>query len=175
MLASGVARARFILRLVPILGTCRATEAAIEALARQVLGPVFPPASTASYSVLFKTRNNGSLGREDVIRAVGGVVKGLAGGTTVDLKAPMIAIVVEVVRAVALVGVARDYHGARRKYNLVELVRPEGEGEGKETSAIEEKKEEESEVKTETTEEMKTEECEEKSESKEHTKEAEET
>jgi len=179
VLASGLARARFILRLLPILGTCRAQEAAIEALAREVLGPVFPPDSTATYSILFKTRNNGSLGRDDVIRAVGGVVRGLAAGTSVHLKAPAVSIVVEVVRAVACLGLARDYHGARRKYNLVELVRPEGEGkgekEGKETLATIEKKAEESEDKSELPEEIKTDESEEKSEPKEDTEEAGET
>jgi len=175
VLASGLARARFILRLVPILGTCRAQEAAIEALAREVLGPVFPPDSTATYSILFKTRNNGSLGRDDVIRAVGGVVRGLAAGTSVHLKAPAVSIVVEVVRAVACLGLARDYHGARRKYNLVELVRPEGEGKGEKEGKETLKKAEESEDKSELTEEIKTGESEEKSEPKDEPEEAGET
>ena len=46
--------------------------------------------------LLFKTRNNGSIGREDVIKLVGNVVRNLEGESSVDLKSPDLAIIVEV-------------------------------------------------------------------------------
>jgi len=126
ILETGVARARYILRLIPIVATCKAHEKNIEETLALVLPPFFPPGSTTSYSVIFKTRNNGSIGREEVIKMVGNAVRNLDGESSVDLKSPDLAIIVEVVRAVCCIGVAHSYFG-KRKYNLVELVRPEQE------------------------------------------------
>jgi len=126
ILETGVARARYILRVIPIVATCKAHEKNIEETLSLVLTPFFPPGSSTSYSVIFKTRNNGSIGRDDVIKLVGNVVRNLEGESSVDLKSPDLAIIIEVVRAVCCIGVAHNYF-AKRKYNLVELVRPEEE------------------------------------------------
>jgi len=126
ILETGVARARYILRLIPIVATCKAQEKNMEETLALILPPFFPSGSSNSYSVIFKTRNNGSVGREDVIKMVGNAVRNLDGESSVDLKSPDLAIIVEVVRAVCCIGVAHDYFG-KRKYNLVELVRPEQE------------------------------------------------
>merc|ERR1712079_525555 len=56
ILDTGVARARFILRAIPIIATCKAHEKNIEETLSSVLGPFFPPSSSTSYSVIFKTR-----------------------------------------------------------------------------------------------------------------------
>ena len=45
-----------------------------------------------------KTRNNGSVGRDEVIKMVGNVVRNLEGESSVDLKTPDLAIIVEVVQ-----------------------------------------------------------------------------
>ena len=45
-----------------------------------------------------KTRNNGSIGRDEVIKMVGNVVRNLEGESSVDLKTPDLAIIVEVVQ-----------------------------------------------------------------------------
>ena len=44
-----------------------------------------------------QTRNNGSVGRDEVIKMVGNVVRNLDGESSVDLKTPDLAIIVEVV------------------------------------------------------------------------------
>ena len=44
-----------------------------------------------------KTRNNGSVGRDEVIKMVGNVVRNLEGESSVDLTTPDLAIIVEVV------------------------------------------------------------------------------
>jgi len=125
ILETGIAKARYILRMVPILGTCKAHEKNIEDLAKTALPQVFGNDSKLSYSILFKTRNNNSVGREEVIKILGAVIRELPGETSVELKTPDVAIVVEIVGKVCCLGVARDYFGQRRKYNLVELLRME--------------------------------------------------
>jgi len=122
ILATEAARARYILRMVPILGTCKAHEKNIEELAKTVLASTFPEGSTNSYSILFKTRNNGSLGREEIIKMIGTVIRELPGTTSVDLKCPDVAIIVEIIRNVCCIGTATEYFGRRKKYNLVELL-----------------------------------------------------
>ena len=74
----------------------QAHEKNIEETLSQVLGPFFPPGSSTSYSVIFKTRNNGSIGRDEVIKIVGDAVRNQEGDSSVDLKSPNVAIIVEV-------------------------------------------------------------------------------
>ena len=46
--------------------------------------------------MIFKTRNNGSIGRDEVIKIVGDAVRNQEGDSSVDLKSPNVAIIVEV-------------------------------------------------------------------------------
>ena len=46
--------------------------------------------------MIFKTRNNGSIGRDEVIKIVGDAVRKQEGDSSVDLKSPNVAIIVEV-------------------------------------------------------------------------------
>ena len=46
--------------------------------------------------MIFKTRNNGSIGRDEVIKIVGDAVRNQEGNSSVDLKSPNVAIIVEV-------------------------------------------------------------------------------
>jgi hypothetical protein len=68
MAAGGEQRARFILRLVPVLGTCKAFDKNMEELARGILADQLPTEGSPSFCVLFKTRNNNQVRREDTIR-----------------------------------------------------------------------------------------------------------
>ena len=52
--------------------------------------------NVGSHIEILKTRNNGSVGREEVIKLVGNVVRNLDGEASVDLKSPDLAIIVEV-------------------------------------------------------------------------------
>jgi len=119
---TGSQRSRFILRLIPILGTCKAYDKNIEELAENIFSEVLMDDSDLSYSILFKARNSNQVSREDVYNLVGGVVRRLPGKTRVDLHSPDLCIVVEVIRSVCCIGLVRNYFG-RRKYNLVELVK----------------------------------------------------
>ena len=117
-------KARFILRMIPILGTCKAYDENIEKLADKILSNIMKEGTEMTYSILFKTRNNNNVFRDDTIKLIGGVAKSQAGKTSVDLKNPDICVVVEIIRTVCCLGIARNYFG-RKKYNLVELAKPE--------------------------------------------------
>ena len=70
--AAGKQQARFILRLVPILGTCKAYEKNMEELARTALASHLSAETgtetAPSFCVLFKSRNNNQVKRDDAIR-----------------------------------------------------------------------------------------------------------
>ena len=119
-------KARYILRMIPILGTCKAYNENIEKLANSILSKVFTEDSKISYSILFKTRNNDKVKRDDIIKLIGKVIRELPGTTTVDLNNPDICIVVEVLRSVCCIGTAKEYY-KYRKYNLVELAKDKQE------------------------------------------------
>jgi len=119
-----VQKARFILRMIPILGTCKAYEENIEKLAEKILSNIFTAGTEMTYSILFKTRNNNKVSRDDTIRTLGGVANRLPGKTSVDLKTPDVCVVVEIIRTVCCIGIARNYF-ARKKFNLVELAKPD--------------------------------------------------
>jgi len=119
-----IQKARFILRMIPIIGTCKAYEENIEKLAENVLSKIFKDGTEMTYSILFKTRNNNKVVRDDTIKLLGSVVKRLPGKTSVDLKSPDVSVVVEIIRTVCCLGIARNYFN-QKKYNLVELAKPE--------------------------------------------------
>lgn len=120
-------RARYASRILPIIGTCKATSSAIEKLATEVLPSVFstPEFSTAqNYTIIFKARNNNlsCCGRESVVSALIKVVKDINSGIEFKWHDFHVAILVEVVQTVCCLGVASDYIKLR-KYNLQELAK----------------------------------------------------
>ena len=117
-------KARYTLRMIPILGTCKAYDKNMEELAEQVLSKAIKEDSELTYSILFKARNNNKVFRDDTIKLMGGVVRKVAGKTSVDLKTPNFCVVVEIIRTVCCIGVVWNYFG-RKKYNLVELAKPD--------------------------------------------------
>jgi len=117
-------KSRFILRMIPILVTCKTAEKNIEAGVAKAIENVFEEGSNETYCINFKTRNNNSVKREDVIQLVTKVVRARPGITKVDLKTPDLTVIVDVIRAVVCVSVVRNFF-QRRKYNLAELGKPE--------------------------------------------------
>ena len=119
-----VQKCRFILRMLPILGTCKAYEKNIEELAQSVVPSFVKDDDDRTFCVLFKTRNTNQVSREDVFRVIGGVMRSLDGEWRVDLASPGVCVVVEVIRTICCIGVVRHFYD-RKKYNLVELVKPD--------------------------------------------------
>ena len=129
-----VQKCRFILRMLPILGTCKAYEKNIEELAQSVIPPFVKDDDDRTFCVLFKTRNTNQVSREDVFRIIGGVMRGLGGEWRVDLSSPGVCVVVEVIRTICCIGVVRNFYD-RKKYNLVELVKPDTDPENQKTES----------------------------------------
>jgi len=129
-----VQKCRFILRMLPILGTCKAYEKNIEELAQSVIPPFVKDDDDRTFCVLFKTRNTNQVSREDVFRIIGGVMRGLGGEWRVDLSSPGVCVVVEVIRTICCIGVVRNFYD-RKKYNLVELVKPDTDPEDQKTES----------------------------------------
>ena len=132
-----VQKCRFILRMLPILGTCKAYEKNIEELADRVLPDVVSTTEDRSYCVLFKARNTGQVSREDVFRVIGDVMRRQPGEWRVDLTCPGLCVVVEVIRTICCIGAVRNFYD-RKKYNLVELVKPDTIPEPTETESKDE-------------------------------------
>ena len=122
IIQSKTQKSRFILRLLPILGTCKAYEKNMEEMAENVLSSSLKTISGTTYSVLFKTRNNNQVKRDDVFRIIGSVMRSQTQPWTVELDDPDICIVVEIIRTVCCLGIVTDFY-KKKKYNLVELVK----------------------------------------------------
>lgn len=80
------------------------------------------PCACVQYSVWFESRSCDGLklDRMDVITAVADLVPKVH---TVDLSAPEVTVMVQVVKSVAALAVVRDYH-ALKKFNLRQLTQP---------------------------------------------------
>ena len=78
----------FILRMIPILGTYKAYDKSIEKLGDKIMLIIFKEGTEMTYYILFKTKNNNNISRDETIQFIGGVVKSQAGKTSVDLKNP---------------------------------------------------------------------------------------
>ena len=129
-----VQKCRFIMRMLPILGTCKAYEKNIEELAQSVIPPFVKDEDDRTFCVLFKTRNTNQVSREEVFKIIGAVMRGLGEEWRVDLTSPGVCVVVEVIRTICCIGVVRNFYD-RKKYNLVELVKPDVDPEDQKTES----------------------------------------
>uniref|UniRef100_A0A8B9J4K0 THUMP domain-containing protein 1 n=1 Tax=Astyanax mexicanus TaxID=7994 RepID=A0A8B9J4K0_ASTMX len=115
-------KSRVILRMLPVSGTCRAFPEDMEKYLSSYLEPWFKAPNHASYQINFKARNSSHNKRDDVIKALAGLVAKLNPENKVDLTDPELTIIVEIIKSVCCVSVVRDYT-LFRKYNLQEVTR----------------------------------------------------
>ncbi|KAJ0033130.1 hypothetical protein NQD34_000237 [Periophthalmus magnuspinnatus] len=128
-------KSRVILRMLPVTGTCKAFQEDMLKFLSTFLEPWFKTPNATSYQIVFKARNSSHNKREDIIKAIAGLVGKLNPKNKVDLTSPELTIIVEVIKAVCCVSVVRDYT-LFRKYNVQEVVKED-------TAKPEETKEEE--------------------------------
>ncbi|XP_076326406.1 THUMP domain-containing protein 1 [Tachypleus tridentatus] len=118
-------KTRYLLRMIPVLATCRAFMENIKKSMSMVLDAYQGEEeniTSPSFAVIFKARHNNSLSREEVIRAVLQVTKVKKPNWQADLKDPLLVILVEVVQSVCCLSILKNYFFFR-KYNLTEVVR----------------------------------------------------
>ncbi|KAG7486353.1 THUMP domain-containing protein 1 [Solea senegalensis] len=115
-------KSRVILRMLPVTGTCKAFQEDIVRYLTTFLEPWFKTPNYATYQIAFKARNSSHNKRDEIIKAVAGLVGKLNPKNKVDLTNPELTIIVEVIKAVCCISVVKDYT-LYRKYNVQEIVK----------------------------------------------------
>ncbi|XP_049645493.1 THUMP domain-containing protein 1 [Suncus etruscus] len=123
-------KTRVILRMLPISGTCKAFLEDMKKYAETFLEPWFKAPNKGTFQIVYKSRNNSHMSREEVIKELAGIVGSLNSENKVDLTNPQYTVVVEIIKAVCCLSVLKDYM-LFRKYNLQEVVKS-----GKEPSQL---------------------------------------
>lgn len=90
--------------------------------AETFLEPWFKAPNKGTFQIVYKSRNNSHMTREDVIKELAGIVGSLNSENKVDLTNPEYTVVVEIIKAVCCLSVVKDYV-LFRKYNLQEVVK----------------------------------------------------
>lgn len=112
---------RFLIRLVPIETTCKAYLKDIEQAFEPLCERHFS-SEAKTFAVMFNHRNNNSVTRDEVIKSVAEIVAKHGECRQlehkVDLKNAELAIVLEVIRGYAFIGVVPNYF-KYKKYNLL--------------------------------------------------------
>ncbi|GAB4835256.1 hypothetical protein Ancab_000165 [Ancistrocladus abbreviatus] len=113
---------RFMLRVLPVLVTCYASEEEISRAIKPTIAQYFPAEAETpvKFSVLYDARANTGIDRMKIIDAV---AKSVPGPHKVDLKDPEKSIVVQIVKTVCLIGVVEKYKELA-KYNMRQITSP---------------------------------------------------
>ncbi|XP_025190748.1 THUMP domain-containing protein 1 [Melanaphis sacchari] len=140
-----VQKTKFLLRMLPILVTCKANLISIKSACANLLPKYFSTEPT-TFAILFNHRYNNSVPRDEIIKELANQVVSF-GQHTVDLSGgAKLTIIVEVVKSVCCLSVVRDY-GRFCKFNLLSVcTRPAKrtvEGDVEESSSPKVKKPEE--------------------------------
>ncbi|XP_068178107.1 THUMP domain-containing protein 1 [Antennarius striatus] len=140
-------KSRMILRMLPVTGTCRAYPEDMMRFLTTFLEPWFKTPHSATYQIAFKARNSSHNKREEMIKAIAGLVGKLNRKNRVNLSNPDLTIIVEVIKAVCCFSVVKDYR-LYKKYNLQEIVKedtpkPEVETAEKDSNTVEQMETEE--------------------------------
>ncbi|XP_073697776.1 THUMP domain-containing protein 1 [Garra rufa] len=115
-------KSRVILRMLPVSGTCRAFPEDMEKFLSVFLERWFKAPLRTTFQICFKARNSSHNKRDDVIKAVAGLVGKMNPLHKVDLTNPELTIIIEIIKTVCCVSVLKDYT-LFRKYNLQEVAK----------------------------------------------------
>ena len=114
-------KSRFILKIFPVLGTCRATEDKIEKLAEEIMSPFISSCKkeVPTYATIYKVRCN-NLSRETILPLIGSVMVRLKPTIRVNFDDPDFVVSVDVLQKICCISVLRNFY-RYRKYNIQEL------------------------------------------------------
>ncbi|XP_072275157.1 THUMP domain-containing protein 1 [Pyxicephalus adspersus] len=115
-------KTRVILRMLPVTGTCKAFPDDLKKYAEAFFQPWFKAPNKGTFQIVYKSRNNNHMNRDEVIKDLAGIVGSLNPENKVDLSNPEYTIVVEIIKSVCCLSVVKDYT-LFRKYNLQEVVK----------------------------------------------------
>ena len=111
---------RYLQRFVPISNTCKAFNEDIEKCVEQLFNNIYNSSETIKYTCIFKSSNNSTLKREDIIKIVNTYFQTKNSQNKVDYDQPDFVILVQVIRNICFISYLKEYF-VYRKYNLVEM------------------------------------------------------
>ena len=117
---SEAAKSRYIMRLLPVIGTCKCNEEKIKKLAEDVLKVYFTDTFGHTFSINVKVRNNNAMGRKQVLPLLAAVIKDLNPANHPDLDNPEYIVNVDILKTILCISVLKD-SVKFRKYNLQEV------------------------------------------------------
>lgn len=117
--SSGTQKTRYLLRLVPIVKTCKAYVDNVSEALKEELPKWFKDKGSLTYSVNFKARLNNNFGKEEAVTLVNLVMKEVNPEAKVEYKTPDLIVLLEVMKGLCCIGVLPNFFKFR-KYNLVE-------------------------------------------------------
>ena len=109
--------------MLPVQIVCKAYMDDLEATFRELAPKHFPAGEYTSFQIVFKSRYNGNIHRDDVIKLLADMVVECNSLSVVDLTNPKCTIVVEVIKNKICLGFLKDF-ALYKKYNLIEVTAP---------------------------------------------------
>ena len=118
-------KTRFTQRLLPVSHTCYASVEDITQTAMSMLKDKFYNKTPKTFGIIFKSRNNSSISRDEIIKSVASVATDgdkYAEFNKVDLDNPEYAIIINIIKTIAFMGTVKDFKSLS-KYNVDELTK----------------------------------------------------
>ncbi len=116
---SETCKSRYVMRMMPVAGTCKTQDEKIQNLAFDVLSKFFKEEGH-SYSIQVKVRNNNTMGRKQIVAVLGEVIRALNVENSVNLTDPEYVVNVDILRSICCMSVMKDFFKFK-KYNLQEV------------------------------------------------------
>ncbi|XP_004931936.2 THUMP domain-containing protein 1 homolog [Bombyx mori] len=123
LIATRIQKTRHVMRLLPIMITCKANLPDIMESAGKLFDKYFLKEPT-SFSVVFNKRFNNSVSRDLIIKELAELVVVKNRENKADLKNPGLCIIVEVIKGMCLLSIVDNYF-TYKKYNLNEICKEE--------------------------------------------------
>lgn len=128
-----VQKTRHVLRLLPIMATCKANLPDIMECAGKLFDKYFLK-KPSTFAVIFNKRFNSSASRELIIKELAEMIVLKNGENKADLKNPGLCIIVEIIKGICLLSVVDNYYSFK-KYNLHEICKEDTPIDTEETQA----------------------------------------
>lgn len=132
-----VQKTRHVMRLLPIMATCKANLPDIMECAGKLFDKYFLK-EPSTFAVIFNKRFNSSVSRELIIKELAEMVVLKNGDNKADLKNPGLCIIVEIIKGICLLSIVDNYF-TYKKYNLHELCKEESCNDSEGTQAKKQK------------------------------------
>lgn len=133
LFATRLQKTRHVLRLLPIMATCKANLPDIMEAAGRLFDKFFLKESS-TFAVIFNKRFNNSVSRELIIKELADLIVLKNGDNKADLKNPGLCIIVEIIKGMCLLSIVDNYF-TYKKYNINEICKEEIANDNDETQA----------------------------------------